>query len=174
MVHSVVTSGDTILELFPTYNIRQEHKEDYSYEMNFVEEGTPEAGEQALTIEVPYSYYKTGVFTYDSELDKYLVDEYGEAYIDGNTGEQVSVKNVFVLATECKKIAGDTEGRLAVDLTEGDGWYACGGKIIPICWNKDGVNGQFVYTTQDGELLAIEKGTSYVNIIPIENEIIVK
>lgn len=172
--HSVVTSGDKILELFPTYSFRKEHKEGYAYEMQFAKDGTPADGQQALTIEVPYSPYKTGLFTYDAETGKYLVEEFGAAYIDGNTGEQVAVTNVLVLQTACQMIKGDDAGRITVDLTgEGDGWFACGGKIIPIRWSKEGRNEQFVYTTQSGELLTFGAGTSYVNIIPLEKEITV-
>lgn len=174
MVHSVVTSGETILELFPTYNLRLEHEEDFSYEMKFAEDGTPADGQQALSIEVPYSAYKTGLFTFDPETGKYLVNEYNSAYVDGNTGEQVSVTNVLVLKTECSLIPGDDAGRITVDLTEGEGWFACGGKMIPILWSKDGVNGQLVYTTQSGEALTLGAGVSYVNIIPLKNEITVK
>lgn len=173
-VHSVVTSGETILELFPTYKIRLEHKNDFAYEMQFAKDGTPADGEQALRITVPYSYYKTGVFTYDPETEKYLVEEYGAPYIDGNSGEQISVTNVLVLKTKCKIISGDDAGRITVDLTQGEGWYACGGKIIPIHWEKAGVNEQLIYTTQTGEPLNLGIGTSYVNIIPIENEITVE
>lgn len=173
-VHSVVTSGEKILELLPTYNIRLEHKDDFVYEMQFTEDGTPVDGSQAVKITVPFSSYKTGVFAYDSETEKYLVSEYGSAYIDGNSGAQVSVTNVLILKTECDLIRGDDAGRITVDLTEGDGWYACGGKMIPIQWSKNGVNDQLVYRTQDGELLELGIGTSYVNIIPVENEISVE
>ncbi len=172
-VHSVVTSGETITELLPTYNVRLEHSEDFAYEMQFVEDGTPDGGQDAMSIKVPFSSYKTGVFTYDVESQKYLVEEYGSAYIDGNSGEQVSVTNVFVLKTKCALIPGDDAGRITVDLTKGEGWFACGGKIIPILWYKDGINAQITYTTQDGEPLNIGIGSSYVNIIPLENEITV-
>ncbi len=172
-VHSVVTSGDTILKLFPTYNLREEHKDGYSYAMWFAQDVDLTNGKQALRIEVPYSYYKTGVFNYDEETGKYLVSEFGEPYLDGNNGQQVAVTNVFVLETECEKIRGDDAGRITVDLTEGNGWYANAGKIIPIKWSKDGVNSQLIYTNTDGSPLSIQMGTSYVNIIPIENKIVV-
>lgn len=174
MVHSVVTSGETIRELLPTYGLRLEHEDGYAYEMQFGQNGTPADGQRAERITVPFSSYKTGVFTYDAGSGKYLVEEYGSAYMDGNTGEQVSVTNVLVLKTACSVIPGDDAGRITVDLTDGEGWFACGGKIIPICWSKDGVNGQLVYTTQSGMPLTLGVGASYVNIIPLGNEITVE
>lgn len=173
-VHSVVTSGETITQLLPTYNVRMEHEDDFLYEMQFAEDGTPADGERAEKITVPFSSYKTGVFEYDPETGKYLVSEYGSAYIDGNSGTQVAVTNVLVLKTACALIRGDDAGRITVDLTQGDGWYACGGKMIPIQWNKDGVYGQLTYYTQSGEPLTLGTGTSYVNIIPAENELTVE
>lgn len=172
MVHSVVTSGETILELLPTYKIRQEHKDDYSYVMEFAKDGTPSDGQQAKKITVPYSYYKTGVFQYDDTSGKYLVEEYDKAYVDGNNGEQVAVTNVLVLRTDCSLIPGDDADRITVDLSgEGDGWFACGGKMIPIRWNKDGVNDQLTYLTLDGEAVVFGVGNSYVNIVPLDSEV---
>ena len=171
--HTVVTSGDKIQELFPTYNFRKEHLENYSCQLQFTENATPENGTDAAVITVPFSNYKTGVFTFDSKSGKYLIEEFGSPYVDGNNGKQVSVTNVLILTTNCSMIPGDDAGRISVDLTQGDGWFACGGKIIPIKWSKAGVYSPLVYTTVDGQPLVLGAGNSYVNIIPIENEITV-
>lgn len=171
--HTVVTSGDKIQELFPTYSFRKEHSEDYSYSLQFAENGTPENGTDANVITVPFSDYKTGVFTYDSKTGKYLIEEFDSPYVDGNNGKQVSVTNVLVLKTACSMIPGDDAGRISVDLSQGEGWFACGGKIIPIKWSKAGLNSPLTYTTTDGQPLIMGAGNSYVNIIPIENDITV-
>ena len=63
------------------------------------QEGPEAGGEAAEILTVPFSTYKTGVFEYDPDSGLYLVEEYGEPYVDGNTGEQVAVKNVLVLYT---------------------------------------------------------------------------
>ena len=169
--HTLVTSGEWIRNYLPKTNTRMLHKDDFSYEMQFVADGTPENGQKAMTITVPFSDYKTGMFKYDEKSGKYLVGQHGEAHIDGNSGEQMAVTNVIIINTKLSVI--DSGGHVAMDLTEGDGWYACGGKIIPIKWSKDSFNDQFVYKTTDGELLKIGVGKSYVNIIPIENSITV-
>lgn len=172
--HTVVTSGEKILELFPGYSFRKEHTEEYKYDVLFAENGAPANGTDAVVISVPFSDYKTGVFTYDKTIGKYLIEEFGSPYVDGNTGKQVAVTNVLVLKTDCSTIPGDSAGRISVDLSQGEGWFACGGKIIPIHWSKAGINEPLVYTTQDGQPLTLGAGTSYVNIIPLSNEITVK
>ena len=116
--HTVVTTGETIMELLPTYSLRLEHEEGYTYDMDFVSDGTPANGAPAGTITVPVSHYKTGVFTYDEDSGLYLVEEYGQPYLDGNTGEQVGVTNVVVLKTACR-YTGDSLGHITVDLDGG-------------------------------------------------------
>lgn len=167
--HTLVTSGEWIEKYLPTTGVRLTHEDDFKYEMTFVEDGTPANGETASTIQVPFSNYKTGVFTYDEKSGKYLVEQYGEEHVDGTTGEQLAITNVIVLRTEVT--VTDSIGHVAMDLTEGDGWYACGGKIIPIKWSKDGFSGQLVYKTTDGQELALSAGNSYVSIIPLRYDI---
>lgn len=163
--HSVFTSGEKITSLWPNYKFRKEHSEGYSYEMSFADDGTPD-GKAASRITVRFSTYKTGVFTYDSESGRYLVEQYGAAYVDGNTGEQVGVTNVLVLRTEITSLENDYYGRLDVDLVgSGKGFYACGGKYVDIVWSKKSPDDQFVYTLQDGNPVVFGRGTSYINII---------
>lgn len=170
--HTLVTSGEKIRNYLPTANVRLSHQDGFEYSMQYTADGTPAEGQKATKITVPFSHYKTGVFTYDSSSGKYLVEQYGAAQMDDNTDEQLAVTNVLVLRTTVTVI--DSAGHVAMDLTEGDGWYACGGKLIPIAWSKDSFDGQFVYKTADGECLTLGAGNSYVNIIPIENKITVE
>ena len=48
--HSVLTSGQTIQNLLPTYNIRLEHKDGFSYPVSFLLEGETASGEPAETV----------------------------------------------------------------------------------------------------------------------------
>lgn len=168
--HSLVATGESITKALAESGFRLEHNEDYACDMLFAEDGTPVNGDNADTIIVPFSNYKTGTFKYDAESRLYLAEEYGGAYIDGNTGEQIAVTNVLVLRTDVKK-TGDSYGHVDVVLSAGDGWFACGGKIIPITWEKSNREAQFRYFTMDGESLVLGQGKSYVNIISNEKEI---
>lgn len=165
--HSVLTSGEKITELFPTYKkLRKTHDDGYTAPLTFVEDGTPTTGGTAGTITIRYSNYKTGVFRYDVATGHYLVEEYGAPYVDANNGQQVAVTNVLVVFTDVKAIPGDTAGRLNVRLTgTGSGYFACGGRYIPITWSKESETEPMYFFDEAGQSLSLGAGTSYINIV---------
>lgn len=164
--HSLLTSGENILAYLDQGHFRTEHEEGYETAQLFTEDGTPSDGVPAAHVTLRFSQYKTGQFDYDAESGRYLVSQYGAAYTDGNTGEQVGVTNLLVLETSIYVISGDTAGRLSVKLTgSGEGTYFCGGKAVPITWSKAERNSPLVYHRADGTPLALGKGTSYVCIM---------
>ncbi len=164
--HSLLTSGENILDYLSRGRFSTEHKAGFTYSQAFAEDGTPAGGTAAEHIALKFSPYKTGTFDYDGASGKYLVGQYGTEYVDGNTGVQVGVTNVLVLETSISVISGDTAGRLSVRLTgEGDGTFFCGGRSVPIRWSKADRNSPFVYTLADGGPLVLGQGVSYVCII---------
>ena len=53
--HSVLTSGDTIQELLPSYSwLRLEHKDGYTYPQTFLEEGQKAQGESAQSVTITF------------------------------------------------------------------------------------------------------------------------
>lgn len=166
--HSLLTSPERISKLLAgsLSKMRQTHKDGYLLPLTFTQDGTPADGSPADTITIRYSKYKTGVFRYDPVSGTYLAEQYGAPYVDGNNGQQVAVTNVLILATSIKTIPGDTAGRQSVKLTgSGSGWFACGGKYIPITWSKDSATAPLRYFTADGQPLELGVGKSYVNIV---------
>jgi len=162
--HSLITSGEKILEYLAKGKITTVHDSGWRYGQTFVEDGTPAAGEAAEHIKVRFSNYKTGTFDYDASSKKYLVGQYGKEHMDGDTGEQVSAVNVLVLKTSTAVL--DDVGRLRVQTTgEGKGTFFCGGKAVPIQWSRKDRNSPFAYTLENGSPLALGQGNSYVCII---------
>ena len=161
--HSLLTSGEAITAMLE-YEGRSAHKDGYQYEMTFADDGTPAGGQNAVTVTVPFSNSKADVFRYDAASGQYLVEEYGEPYIDGNSGDQVAVTNLIVVQTVCTVV--DSAGRLDVELSSGSGWFACGGKIIPITWKKGSADQQLRFFSEDGSPITLGRGQSYVCIIP--------
>ncbi len=121
--HSLLTSGEAIAAMLSKED-KTAHAEGYQYEMAFADDGTPAGGQNALTVTVPFSNYKSGVFRYDAATGLYAVEEYGQPYLDGNDNTQVAVTNLIVAQTTCTVVDGS--GRIKVDLSSGSGWFACG------------------------------------------------
>lgn len=164
--HSVLTSGEVISELLPTYSsLRLEHEEDYAAPFVFTQNEVSTDGQEAAEeISVRFSSYKTGDFIYDDTSGLYKVCQYGGAYTDGNNDTQVAVRNVLILTTKISVI--DNEGRLSIALVgSGSGQYACGGYIRDITWKKDSNTGAMYFYELDGSQLELSPGRSYINVI---------
>ena len=115
---------------------------------------------------IPFSTYKPGVFPYDPDSGLYLVSEYGQPCVDGNTGEQVGVKNVLVLRTSVSNLEGDDAGRQAIRTTgTGEGLFFCDGTVQAITWSKEKNFSPLTYYTADGQPLKLGVGKSYVNLV---------
>lgn len=167
MEHSVMTSGEKICELLPTYSrVTLEHKEGYTEPLAFLGEDEIAQGSPAERVSVKFSASKTGVFTYDPEIGLYRVEEFGAPYIDANTGEQVAVKNVLVLFTDVGAIKGDDKGRQSVRTTgTGEGIFLCDGTVQDIRWSKKDNSTPLSYTDAAGQPLKLGVGHSYINIL---------
>ncbi len=164
--HSLVTSGEKVLEYLAKDLFPLKHKEGYTCDQSFVPDGTPENGTVAEKLTLRYSAYKTGTFTYDPETKQYLAAQYGKDQVDGATGEQIGVTNVLVVETEIGEIPGDSYLRCRARMTgEGTGKFFCGGKTVDIRWSKADRNSPFVYTLSDGTPLVLGQGKSYICII---------
>lgn len=166
--HSLITSGEKILEYLGKGKIETDHDASWSYPQAFAENGTPAGGETAEQVKVRFSNYKTATFDYDAGTGRYLVGQYGKEHIDGSTGEQVSAVNVLVLETSTAVL--DQEGRLRVNTTgEGKGTFFCGGKTAAIQWSRKDRNSPFAYKLENGKPLVLGQGSSYVCIINPKN-----
>lgn len=164
--HTLMTTGDGIANYLDNQSwLRRDHNEDYSYPISYVEDGTPKNGETANTVYVRFSNYKTGVFSYDADTGLYMISQYGQPYIDGNTYEQVGTTNLLVLRTTVYN-SGDSAGHMVIDLQGSDsGMYFCGGKCEEITWEKESMYDPFTYYHADGTPLDLQVGHTYVCVI---------
>ena len=170
--HSLITSGEKLTQVLSDRGVLGQYSDGYTYQMTFAENGAPPDGDAVSVITVPFSSYKTTTFRYDEESGLYNVEQYGEAYIDGNDGSQITVTNVLILKTQCTVV--DDAGRITVDLSSGEGWFSCGGSIRPITWEKGDRNEPIRYYDEFGQPLTLGQGKSYVYIIPLSLDITVK
>jgi hypothetical protein len=82
------------------------------------------------------------------------------------------VTNVLILRTKCTAV--DSEGRLDIDLSSGEGWFSCGGGIRPITWKKGAANQPLCFYDEFGQPLTLGIGKTYICILPLSRDITVQ
>ena len=144
------------------YSLYTQGQKDYG--LHFVQDGTPEFGEIANTITMSFfTGNKQTVMKYDPSTGRYQMRQFGADQIDGNSGQPLAFRNVFTLFAVNEDIG---QYHVAQLLGSGDGYYACGGKIIAIKWHHETDDAPFTFTLLDGTPLEQSVGNSYVGIIP--------
>lgn len=140
--------------------------EDKDYGMTFAENGTPEGGETANTVSVAFTYrnnIKNTSMVYDESLGKYVYNQYDTAMVDGSTGDPECFTNVIVMLAD---ISMDGIYYTANFTAGGTGYYANGGKIVPIAWTTDADDVPFRFFTADGQPLSLGVGNTYIAVAP--------
>ena len=142
------------------------------YGLRFTDDGTPADGESAESITVTITYGKSKKPTtmkYDAELGRYVYYQYEQMMVDQITGETEAFRNVIIMHANIT-----TNGIYHVADFEagGEGYFACGGKLIPIKWECDGPDAPFRFLTMDGEVLELGRGNTYIAICTPESEVV--
>ncbi len=166
--HTLFAKGAGLLQTVTSKGYRVTNEAGKSYGMNFTENGTPENGDKATTLTITFRYNTSSKQTkmiYNSSGGRYIYNQYGMFMADADTNILEGFENVLVLL--CKDQM-DKDGYHIYDLEAGgQGYFACGGKIIPILWSCAGKDQPFVYTTTDGEPLNLGIGSSYIALAPL-------
>ena len=116
-------------------------------------------GGDAAKVEIPFPVLKT-VFEYDKENGLYNRYSQGNLMKDAVTGENVTVKNIFILMTSITTYPDGKHRRVALD--GGNGYYITNGTYTPIKWTKGDAKAPFKMTTEEGGELKVSAGRSWV------------
>lgn len=162
--HSLYTSSENMLNYVNNNGVRTEHEAGFEYPYQFTADGTPENGTAGTDISVTFSSYKTTRFVYDEATKTYGVYAYGEEYVDeAADNQQVAVTNVIVIPTKQTDIGVD--GLQRFDLSEGVGYFACGGKSTQIKWAKGDEDAPLCFYDMDGNPLKLGVGKTYICVL---------
>lgn len=167
--HNVYTTGERIAKGIEDFGYTTTYSETHEKVFSFNEEDTDlENGTTANTVHVSFGSYMKPYFEYDEEKGVYKRYEYGNAQIDSEADEEDNVlefKNVIVIQShyECINTKNDLQELTRVG--SGTGYYCTNGKAIPIKWEKSAKKGKTKYLTEDGEVLMLNPGKTWVSII---------
>jgi len=171
--HTLFAKGAGLLKKVEEKGIRTTQDPDKSYGLNFTEDGTPAGGEDASAVIIRFHYrgsFKDTVMVYDEALGGYHYNQYEMAMLDDETGKPEVFENIIVVLSSDKL---DKLGYHIYDfLSGGDGYYACGGKLIPIKWSCAGEHEPLTFTTLDGEPLEVGVGSTYMALAELKSQII--
>lgn len=134
------------------------------YGFSFTDDGTPAEGVEAKDISITLTYKKAKKETrmvYDESTGKYAFNQYGQVMTDLKTEEVEAFRNVIVMYADIT-----TTGiyHIADFSAGGTGYFACGGKLIPITWSCAGDKEPFRFFTESGEPLELGRGNTYMAI----------
>lgn len=158
--------GEGCYNYAQSQGMRLEQPADMDYGLDFTDEGTPADGEVANHITLTFNFkgsVKHTEMKYDPAADKYVYHQYGQEMKDLLTQEQEAFTNVIAITAKMKVV---NIYQKAEYIKGGEGWYACGGKLIPITWSSEEGTGPLEFFKEDGSPLEIERGNTYIAIMP--------
>ena len=162
--HCLFVKGPAVKPYAESKGVQVSGMPETDYGLTFLEDGTPANGEDAAKVTVTITYGKSRkdtVMIYDADLGKYTYNQYGKLMQDQITGETECFENVVVM------FADITMNNIyqVTDFTRGGtGYYACGGKLIPITWSCESQTAPFRFFTEDGQPLSFGQGSTYIAI----------
>ena len=142
------------------------------YGFSFTDDGTPAQGVEAKDISITLTYKKAKKETrmvYDESTGKYAFNQYGQVMTDLKTEEVEAFRNVIVMYADIT-----TTGiyHIADFNAGGKGYFACGGKLIPITWSCAGDKEPFRFFTESGEPLELGRGNTYMAICTPQSPVV--
>jgi len=164
--NSLIGKGTEIVAYAAKQGMKTTQPEDMDYGLDFTDEGTPANGETAKTVNISLRFdtsRKDTIMKYNADSDKYEFNQYNRKMQDVITGKTEAFKNVIVMNTE---IYLNGKYQMAKFTNGGDGWFACGGKLVPITWTCASDKSPLEFFHADGTPLELERGNTYIAIAP--------
>jgi len=159
--HTLFTKGESILQALKDKGLYTPSTN--SYGLLFSDKISLN-GKKAEEVTITFKGSKTSKFLYNAETGRYKMVQYGKDSVDGNTGEQITFKNVIALYTDQWRATNDIHVFYNT-IGSGEGYLAMDGQIIPILWSRESLRSPFVYTLGDGTPISLAVGSSYIALV---------
>ena len=158
--HTLFTSGDRMVKAMEDLGYNTGDAIDYGYQFS---QDVQLDGQAAGNITITFQGSKKTTMEYDADTGLYLAHQYGKDWVDGATGENAAFRNLLVIFTEQSKA---DSGHSFYDLDgSGDGYFAVGGKMVPVKWYHEDAKGPFSFTLEDGTPITLGVGKTYCAIV---------
>lgn len=130
----------------------------------------------ANTITIPYTSSHKVKYEYNEKTKRYTRYSKGKVMSDEMSKENITTKNIIITFAENYTLDdGENKGRQDV-VTVGnlDGYYITNGKAIKIKCNKSDRKSQTKYVDLDGNEINVNDGNTWVNVCPIDSNVVIE
>lgn len=173
--HNAVTSTENILEMSEKkgYRIQSSAKSLLNYQ---VDEVIIEDGKEASRVVIPYSKTNTVTYLYDEVNKRYIRYSKNVKQTDWITGEDITTKNIIVTFAQNYTLNdGENKDRQGLkNIGDKKGYYITNGKAIEIVCSKSARTSKTVYKDLQGNEIEVNDGNTYIQICPIDAEVIIE
>lgn len=172
--HTAFTSMENILEVARNkgYRMTSSKKTLLNYSPTLINLERENGSIKASNVSINYSYSQNTSYTYDEANQNYKRFVNGDPHVDAVTKNQYTYKNIIVLKIENYSLDGYLQN--LNNIGTGDGYYITCGYAIPIKWNKKARDEQTIYTDLSGNEIKVNDGNTFIQIQPINQELLIK
>lgn len=130
----------------------------------------------ANTVTIPYSNSHKVKYVYNEETGRYTRYSKGKLQKDEATGEEVTTKNIIVTFVYNYTLDdGEGKGRQTLNnVGEATGYYITNGKAQKITCKKDSRTSQTIYTDSLGNEIKVNDGNTFINICPLDADVVLE
>ncbi|MEA2087823.1 MAG: DUF3048 domain-containing protein [Candidatus Caldatribacteriota bacterium] len=130
------------------------------------------SGGNISKITIKYNQKYTISYEYKDDTNAYLRYINSKPHQDSKTFEPITVSNVIIQYVPVKKIPGDKEGRLEVEVIgEGIAKVFYGGNYFLSKWVKKSKDQPTVYYDRQGKVLNLNQGNIWIHLVPEETKV---
>lgn len=135
--------------------------------------GADIVGGTALNVNIKYSYSHLVSFDYDINKKYYKRSMNQKPHMDEAINTQLNAKNIIIQFA--KNSAYDDENRQEIYLVgSGKGYFITNGKYIEITWNKPTRQDRTVFYDKNNNIITLNNGQTWIEIVPIDAKIEIK
>lgn len=173
--HNAVTNTENILKIATRKGYRTTSSA--TSVLNYKkEEVNLEEGIVANEVQIPYSKSNLVSYKYNEETKKYERYSKGIKQTDWDTEEVVATKNIIITFAQNYTLTDvENKGRQGLkNIGDKKGYYITNGKAIQIVCSKSSRTEKTIYKDLLGNVIDVNDGNTFVQICPIDAEVVIK
>lgn len=166
--HNAYATGKGLAEGIALKQYGTQYADDFKGHYQFAPDGSTvklngKQSQKASVVRVGYQSNQP-YFEYNPKDRLYYRYQYGGRQIDGNTGDQLAVKNVILQNSNVRVL--DSNGYLEIDTTgEGTGWFLTNGKMTAVTWKCADNFSPTHYYDSNGKEITLNQGKTWVCVV---------